>query len=216
MSRAKAYIASSVFETDEFYSLGNAAQALYVHLLFAADADGVVTNTRMIAASIEGGADALKELEACGYIVKWHKYTLIAHWWVNNKTDNRNYRPGVFAADLLAEFGNVRKRENAMSRVYQSNVSLTSVARDRGEVEIDVDERRVDIERDIDVDKNNTTVHQSNVSLTSALHQSDENHGTDTDVSPCPQCGHECVIIDGVVDCPVCGIHDEGGHMEVF
>ena len=89
---------SAVCCTDSFYDLSDTAQALYFQLGFEADNDGVVGSVRSVARKCgydkEKIAALIDELMSAGLLLEILDTHLISHWWVNNKFDKANYRPG--------------------------------------------------------------------------------------------------------------------------
>lgn len=94
MARKRTCFASSVCCSDSFLDLPAEAQALYLHLGFAADADGAVDGIRSILRMTGFTNDDLAALVDSGYLVDADGVLFIAHWWVNNTKNARDYRPG--------------------------------------------------------------------------------------------------------------------------
>lgn len=94
MARKRTCLASSVCCSDDFLDLSPQAQALYLRVSFEADADGAVGGMRSILRMTGLSSDHLDELVDSGYLVYAEGIPFVAHWWVNNTKNARDYRAG--------------------------------------------------------------------------------------------------------------------------
>lgn len=97
MSRKRTCFASSVCCSDAFAELPAESQALYFQLGFCADADGAINGIKKELRASGFSEKALDALFRAGFLVEADGVPLIAHWWVNNRKNNRDYRPGDHA-----------------------------------------------------------------------------------------------------------------------
>lgn len=184
MTRKRACFASSVVCTDDFFDLPFEAQALYTQLSFEADADGAIDGVRGVVRKVGAPIEALETLMREGYLLEVDGVTFIRHWLVNNRTDNRNYRPGGHEGELAKLFVSDKKayelRECTLDGI-QSDISLTSDA----------------------------NVMQSNVNQSNA-NEPNSSEEKENLTARCPHCGFEALasvneIGQLVIDCHNCG-----------
>ena len=85
-----------VVESDQFYSLPEAAQALYTHLYMNADDDGFVNCAGSIATRLKGGKAALKRLVDDGHLLKFGEIYVIKDWRVGNSLKSDRLKPPAY------------------------------------------------------------------------------------------------------------------------
>lgn len=107
MAKSKTLIAYPVYRSDAFLGLSTDARALYTHLCFECDGMGCVESSPASACRIVGVArDAYEELVSAGFVLELEQsgetVPVLAHHWVNNKRDSKNFCRGRWA-NLLAE-----------------------------------------------------------------------------------------------------------------
>ncbi len=107
MAKSKTLIAYSVYRSDAFLGLSTDARALYTHLCFECDGMGCIESSPASACRIVGVArDAYEELVSAGFVLELEQsgetVPVLAHHWVNNKRDSKNFCRGRWA-NLLAE-----------------------------------------------------------------------------------------------------------------
>jgi len=81
-------ISGKVVESDAFYRLPVAAQALYMHINQQADDDGFINNAGLIAAHIQGGVKALKLLVEARFLLQYGDVYVVKHWRIANSLKN--------------------------------------------------------------------------------------------------------------------------------
>lgn len=128
MPRQRACFASAVCCTDEFADLPPTAQALYFQLGFNADNDGAVDGIQRTARAAGFGPEDVRTLYDARLLIDAGSVPFIAHWHVNNKTDNSNYRPGSHAHVLGTALELGEDRVYRASDNNQTDDSLASVA----------------------------------------------------------------------------------------
>lgn len=134
MSKSRTLIASSVYGSDAFLGLSKDAQALYPRLNFECDGMGCVESSPMAACRMVGvSSDAYAELVGAGFVLVLEqggeRIPVLAHHWVNNKLDRKNFYPGRWG-DLLAEklvFVSAGNKQYALREAAPNGVSLDSV-----------------------------------------------------------------------------------------
>lgn len=184
MARKKACFASAVCCADDFLDLPSSAQALYFQLGFEADSDGALDGIKSIVRKCGSSMDDLDVLAEGGYLLYVDEVPFIKHWPMNNRTDNRNYRPGGHPAELaklIKSDGMPYELREFQPEGNQPNVSLTS---------------------DANTKQSNTeqpNTEQPNTDKEKAMRN-----------ARCPQCGFEALssineIGDVVIDCHNCG-----------
>lgn len=89
-----------VIESDTFYALPEAAQAVYVHLCINADDDGFVNCAGSIATRIKAGKAALQKLVEKRFVLRFGEVYVIKHWRMGNSL--RNDRAKALAYPGLA------------------------------------------------------------------------------------------------------------------
>lgn len=82
-----------IVESDAFYGLTPAAQALYLHLTAAADDDGFINSASSIASKITGGKNALALLVQRRFLLKYEDIYVVKHWRVANSLKNDRKKP---------------------------------------------------------------------------------------------------------------------------
>ena len=107
MAKSKTLIAYSVYSSDAFLGLSTDARALYTHLCFECDGMGCVESSPASACRIVGAPQAAyEELVSAGFVLELsqggEKVPVLAHHWVNNIIDRKNFSRGRWA-NLLAE-----------------------------------------------------------------------------------------------------------------
>lgn len=85
-----------VIESDAFYSLSEAAQALYLHLTINADDDGFINCAESCASRIKGGKQALKELVKFRFLLQFGNIYVIKHWRIGNSLRNDRSKLPVY------------------------------------------------------------------------------------------------------------------------
>ena len=127
--RSKACFSRSVCCDDGFAELPKDSQLLYYRLGFEADSDGAIDGMKGIVRSI-GATDAdLSALFDGGYLIDVEGVPFVRHWWVNNKRDSKNYRPGAHCdklKKLVIEGCMPYELREQQTEDHQSDVSLTS------------------------------------------------------------------------------------------
>ena len=127
MPRARTCIAHEVVCSDAFLDLPSSARALYPCLLFEADNDGALDSLKRTMRTYGGTEADLAALMDGGYLLRVDGVYFITDWWRNNKTDNRNYRPGTHQ-DQLSKLIVDANRRYVPKVGHQSDISLTSDA----------------------------------------------------------------------------------------
>ena len=86
-----------IVETDKFYNLTAAAQALYVHLNLNADDDGVVDRVKLITNQMRIKRKCYEELLLGGYIIELEEGLIaITHWHQHNQIRKERYVKGEY------------------------------------------------------------------------------------------------------------------------
>ncbi len=172
MARVRTCFASSVCCSDGFSDLSAMAQALYYRLGFEADSDGAIDNVRSVMRSMRASEKDLEALIDGQYLIQIDDVLFIKHWWVNNKQDKINYRPGRYQNELKKLSSDSSTREYVSSDLHQSDISLTSVHNIK---ELKVIESKLIEDNSKEFNESN----QTDVSLTSVERQTFD----------CPKCG---------------------------
>lgn len=86
-------ISGKVVESDAFYSLSPAAQALYIHINMAADDLGFCNSVNGILCRISGGESAFQELKKKRFVLCFGEVTVIKHWKMANTLKNDRMKP---------------------------------------------------------------------------------------------------------------------------
>lgn len=87
-----------IVESDAFYSLPAPAQALYMHLVVAADDDGFINSAASIASRVQSGKQALSALVQKRFVLKYDDIYIIKHWRVSNSLKNDRTKPPTYPA----------------------------------------------------------------------------------------------------------------------
>ena len=86
-----------IVETDKFYSLTTAAQALYIHMNLNADDDGVVDRVKLITNQMRIRKSCYSELVLGGYIIELDDgLAAITHWHQHNQIRKERYVKGEY------------------------------------------------------------------------------------------------------------------------
>ena len=85
-----------VIESDAFYALPEAAQALYTHLCINADDDGFINCAGSIAVRLKGGKAALQKLVDSRFILRFGEIYVINHWRIGNSLRNDRLKTPTF------------------------------------------------------------------------------------------------------------------------
>ena len=81
----KRMFSSKITETDDFYDMPLAAQALYFHLAINADDEGFTGNPKSIIKLTGASPEDLKTLESAGYVIVFDSGVIvITHWKAQN------------------------------------------------------------------------------------------------------------------------------------
>lgn len=194
MGKSRTMIAACVCCSDEFLEMTPSAQALYLQLNLAADADGAIDGVNRVVRGAGFKPADLDELEVCGYVVRAPSTAVpfVRHWWANNKKDAHNYRPGPHAAEAR-EFG----MDDARTYVeppdspwirhpdgYQADASRTSVHKRR--------ERKINKEKVIEENPNEEKPTEENT-REGALKTRASRGEPNPQSAPCPECGADCI-----------------------
>lgn len=91
-------LSSKITESDAFYALSSAAQALYTHLNVLADDDGFLNNADGAASRVKGGAAAMKQLIEKRFLLKFVDVYVIKHWRISNSLKNDRLKPLAYAS----------------------------------------------------------------------------------------------------------------------
>lgn len=84
----------NLIESDDFYSLSNGAQLLYIHLNLVADDDGLVGNAVRLIRSMNVRGKHLDELCKGGYVIRFESGVVaITHWLSHNQIRKDRYTP---------------------------------------------------------------------------------------------------------------------------
>lgn len=91
-----------VVESDMFYDLSAAAQALYLHMNLNADDDGVVDRAKTIVGRMRVKKKALLELIDTGYIMELESSLyVITHWHQHNSIKKDRYVEGEYKSKIV-------------------------------------------------------------------------------------------------------------------
>lgn len=82
-----------VVESDTFYKLSAAAQAVYLHLNMVSDDLGFCNRVDGVVSRIRGGEAALQELESKRLILRFGEIAVIKHWKMSNTLKNDRMKP---------------------------------------------------------------------------------------------------------------------------
>lgn len=82
-----------VVESDTFYKLSAAAQAVYLHLNMVSDDLGFCNRVDGVVSRIRGGEAALQELESKRFILRFGEIAVIKHWKMSNTLKNDRMKP---------------------------------------------------------------------------------------------------------------------------
>lgn len=82
-----------VVESDTFYKLSAAAQAVYLHLNMVSDDLGFCNRVDGVVSRIRGGEAALQELESKRLILRFGGIAVIKHWKMSNTLKNDRMKP---------------------------------------------------------------------------------------------------------------------------
>lgn len=85
-----------VVESDAFYDLSEAAQALYAHLTINADDDGFCNGAKAIVSRIKGGKNALQMLVERRFLLRFEDIYVIKHWRIGNSMKNDRAKPPAY------------------------------------------------------------------------------------------------------------------------
>lgn len=86
-------ISSKVVESNAFYKLSLGAQALYAHLVMAADDLGFCNNYDGVTCRILKGEAALQELISKRFVLNFGEVVVIKHWKMANTLKNDRMKP---------------------------------------------------------------------------------------------------------------------------
>ena len=97
----------SVVETDAFYELPAATQALYYHLCMNADDDGFVSNPKKIQQNLHATKKSRDLLIEKGYIIQFDSSLVaIRHWKINNRIRSDRYKETIYIQEKSLLFEN--------------------------------------------------------------------------------------------------------------
>lgn len=104
MAKAKTMIAADVVSSETFMRLSHSAQALYQQLNANTDHQGVTNNAFLLMSGGGFEQEHLDELIQAGFIIQINhdekRIEVIAHYWIMNKLDRRNFYPSQYQAVL--------------------------------------------------------------------------------------------------------------------
>lgn len=86
-------LSSKITESDPFYALTPAAQALYLHLNMLADDDGFLNNASGPVSRMKGGTAAVNQLVERRFLLKFDGVYVIKHWRISNSLKNDRLKP---------------------------------------------------------------------------------------------------------------------------
>lgn len=92
-----------IVETDKFYRLSSAAQALYLHLNMNADDDGIVDKVKLILKVMHVDPKNYRTLIKEGYVIELDDgLAAITHWHQHNRLKKDRYIPGEYQEQLAS------------------------------------------------------------------------------------------------------------------
>lgn len=86
-------ISGKVVESNAFYSLSLAAQALYIHIIMASDDLGFCNSTDGAICRIPGGDAAFQELKRKRFLLAFDDVSVVKHWKMANTLKNDRMKP---------------------------------------------------------------------------------------------------------------------------
>lgn len=178
MSRKRTCFASSVCCSDAFAELPAGSQALYLQLGFCADVDGAINGIKKELRASGFSGEALDALFRAGFLVEADGVPFIAHWWVNNRKNNRDYRPGDHA-ELIGtalELG-----EDGVYRMYTGHTT---------------DERCTSNVNIIKSKVTQSNATQSNATQTNEIEAKEKEGKAPAPTAQCPTCGEACTAYE--------------------
>ena len=95
MGRSKICLSENVIESDAYYGLSHESQALYTHLPFVSDSNGITNKVQTCLRATGCSKEAFQELLDAGFVLDCENgYYAITDWWtMNNKSQMRNVPP---------------------------------------------------------------------------------------------------------------------------
>ena len=94
-------ISAELMRSDEFLSLPNQSQLLYIHLLVEADDDGFLQGKKRIMAMLGMKPAVLHKLTEAGFLIEFPSgATVITHWKLFNQIKKDRYTPTKHRAEM--------------------------------------------------------------------------------------------------------------------
>ena len=94
-------LSQKIVESDAFLDMPLSAQALYMHLVMAADDDGFVNSAKRIQRACGASAEDLKELIERRFLLTFPSGVVaIKHWGVANKVRDDRKKPTSYSEEL--------------------------------------------------------------------------------------------------------------------
>lgn len=118
----------SIVTSDKFVKMSPGAQMLYVHMIFRADDDGFVADTRLICKSMGYNKKHILELINNQYIFFFPSgVAVILHWCMHNQVSPSKKRPTIYTDELrmltLNENKSYGLSEELYDMMYEHSVS---------------------------------------------------------------------------------------------
>lgn len=213
MAKSRTMIKADICTSDGFLDMSHSAQALYFQLNLAADAQGVVTNSKRILRISGFDDDHLSELERSGYVIFLDaarlRLVVIAHWWEMNTKDSHNWAASSYQSELKTHLCTI---ENGRTYVLKSKLGANyALTEQTGEVTGIYQAKLIPV-----CDQS-----ENRLEPVFNLNKRKERKEPPAQVSACPRCSGSAsssLNADGstLFDCPSCGLFQVPENGELF